>query len=181
MGTSLDRIRAQVHYGKILAFQSDPSLQIKKDIKLIEESENEVIEILTSLASIVSPSGQEYDRALFVADYMKAIGLQDVYIDSVFNVVGKIKGRSNKALVFITMLDDLPEIGDLQKKGNKPYLTHDKVVGPATEIQSMTASSLLSAKILVKSGKIPENDIIFASVSQEETGLGGMKVLFESM
>jgi acetylornithine deacetylase/succinyl-diaminopimelate desuccinylase-like protein len=53
------------------------------------------------------------------------------------------------------------------------------VVGPATEVQSVNAATLLAAEALVRSGLEPEHDIVFAAVTQEETGLGGMKALFE--
>ncbi len=160
----------------ILHHQQDTSV-----LTWIDASENRAIETLISLASIVSPSGEERDRALFVAERMREIGLTDVAVDVTYNVVGRIKGRSGKAIVFITMLDDLPEIAELQKTGMfPPHRDKERVVGPATELQSLNAAMLLAAEALVQAGITPEHDIVFASVAQEETGCIGMKALYES-
>jgi acetylornithine deacetylase/succinyl-diaminopimelate desuccinylase-like protein len=146
----------------------------------IAASEDRAVESLISLASIVSPSGHEHERARWLAERMRAIGLEDVSIDAAPNVVGRIKGRSGRALVFITTLDDLGTIAELQRKdGTKPRREGDKVVGPATEVQSVNAATLLAAEALVRSGVTPEHDIVIASVAQEETGLIGMKHLFD--
>jgi acetylornithine deacetylase/succinyl-diaminopimelate desuccinylase-like protein len=146
----------------------------------IDASEDRAVESLISLASIVSPSGQEHDRARWLADRMRAIGLEDVAIDAAANVVGRIKGRSGRSLVFITTLDDLGTIAELQGAGGmKPRREGDRVVGPATEVQSVNAAALLAAEALVRSGVTPEHDIVIASVAQEESGLIGMKHLFD--
>lgn len=155
--------------------------RVISSLEWIDSSENYAVDTLISLASIVSPSGQEYDRALNLAERMRMIGLKDVYIDETFNVMGRIKGRSEGAIIFITTLDDLPEIADLQKTGEyQPRRVKDRVIGTATELQSMNAALLLAAKALVQGGITPDQDIVFASVAQEETGLVGMKALFES-
>jgi acetylornithine deacetylase/succinyl-diaminopimelate desuccinylase-like protein len=145
----------------------------------INDSEDRAVDTLISLASIVSPSGSEHERARWLADRMRAIGLEDVSIDGTSNVVGRIRGRSGRALVFITTLDDLGTIAELQKKGVRPRREGDRVVGPATEVQSVNAATLVAFEALVRSGITPELDIVFASVAQEETGLIGMKDLFD--
>jgi acetylornithine deacetylase/succinyl-diaminopimelate desuccinylase-like protein len=101
-------------------------------------------------------------------------------MDEVFNVTGRIQGRSDEAIVFITMLDDLPTVPELQRAAAAPpHREGERVLGPATEIQSANAGALLAAEALVRSGIEPARDIVFAAVSQEETGLIGMKALFE--
>ena len=149
-------------------------------LEWIDTSEDRAVETLISLASIVSPSGQEHERARWLAERMRAVGLEDVSIDAAANVVGRIKGRSDKALVFITTLDDLGTIAELQRAGAvNPRRDGDRVLGPATEVQSVNAATLLAAEALVRSGVTPEHDIVIASVAQEETGLIGMKHLFD--
>lgn len=149
-------------------------------VETMELAEASAVENLISISSIVSPSGQEKNRALFMAEKMRSIGLEDVYVDEAFNAVGKIKGRSEKAIVFVTMLDDLPEMTELQKSGLCPHREGDKVFGPGTDIQSCNAAVLLALEALIKMNITPPHDIIFASVSQERTGLIGMKKLFET-
>ena len=154
---------------------------VKSSLAWIDASEDRLVKSLVSLASIVSPSGQEQERARWLAERMRAIGLKDVNIDAKSNVVGRIKGRSGKPVIFVTTLDDLATIAELQQTGGKrPHREGDRVNGPATEVQSVNAAALLAVEALVRSGVIPEHDIVIASVAQEETGLIGMKALFES-
>jgi acetylornithine deacetylase/succinyl-diaminopimelate desuccinylase-like protein len=155
---------------------------IELGVEWINASEDYAVETLISLASIVSPSRRECDRAVFVAERMRSIGLQSVYIDDVFNVIGKIKGQSNGSIVIISMLDDLPETVELQKNGTNypPHRIEDRVIGPATDIQSSNAAVLIAAEAFIRTGITPKHDLIFAAVSQERTGLTGMKEVFES-
>lgn len=152
----------------------------EKALRWIDGSEQRAVETLISLASIESPSGQEQERAHWVAKRMRKIGLRDVRVDEVFNVVGRIPGRSDRSLVFVTMLDDLATVAALQRSAERgPHREGDRVVGPATEIQSVNAATLLAAEALVRAGVEPEHDIVFVGVAQEETGLGGMKAFFD--
>jgi acetylornithine deacetylase/succinyl-diaminopimelate desuccinylase-like protein len=147
----------------------------------IDASEDRAVDTLVSLASIVSPSGQERERARWVAERMRAIGLDDVSIDAASNVVGRIGGRSGSAVVFVTILDDLATIEALQRAAaHPPHRQGDRVVGPATEVQSVNAATLLAAEALVRAGVVPGHDLVIASVAQEETGLEGMKILFDT-
>ena len=134
---------------------------------------------LITLGAIESPSGKEAQRAQAVARMMREIGLVDVQVDSMPNVTGRIKGGSGRAVVFVSTLDDLGSIPALQKAfGGPPRLEGDRVVGPWTNTSSTTVAMLAAAEALVKRGVVPEHDIVFAAVAQEETGLVGMKALY---
>ena len=134
---------------------------------------------LITLGAIESPSGKEAQRAQAVARMMREIGLVDVQVDSMPNVTGRIKGGSGRAVVFVSTLDDLGSIPALQKAfGGPPRLEGDRVVGPGTNTSSTTVAMLAAAEALVKRGVVPEHDIVFAAVAQEETGLVGMKALY---
>ena len=155
--------------------------EVTSSLAWIEASEDRAVETLVGLASIVSPSGEEQERARWLADRMRAIGLRDVAVDSLANVTGSIPGRSGRALVFVTILDDLATIEQLQREAERPpHRQGDRVVGPATEVQSVTAATLLAAEALARSGVEPEHDVVIAAVAQEETGLHGMRALFET-
>lgn len=134
---------------------------------------------LAEIGAIVSPSGQEHDRARAVADEMRRIGLADVTVDAAPNVVGRIRGRSGKALVFVSTLDDLATVAGHQKAAaRKPAIAGDRVVGPGTNTSTTTAALVAAADALIRSGLTPEHDLVFAAVAQEETGLKGMQALF---
>ena len=134
---------------------------------------------LVTLGAIESPSGNEGKRAAAVAQRMRAIGLADVRIDSIHNVTGRIPGRSGRAVVFVSTLDDLGSIPALQRAaGRPPHIEGNRVVGPGTNTSSTTEAMLAAAQVLLARGVRPEHDLVFAAVAQEETGLLGMKALY---
>jgi len=137
---------------------------------------------LIELASIVSPSGREHERAAAVARRMRQIGLAEVTLDSTPNVWGMIPGTSGRALVFVTMLDDLSSIETFQRSGShQPRREGRRLVGPATELQSAVAAMLVAAEALVSAGVRPQHDLVFAGVAREETGLQGMQALYRGL
>jgi acetylornithine deacetylase/succinyl-diaminopimelate desuccinylase-like protein len=176
--------------GVIQAQSSDPGSagvtralaqpSVRTAVATIDKSEQRAVETLIALGSIVSPSGHEQQRAAWVAGRMREIGLKTVTNDSTPNVVGVIPGRSGKALVFVSTLDDLAPVAEFQRKAPRPpYREGDKVMGPGTNTSLTTAGMLVAAEALVKSGFRPEHDLVFAGVAQEETGLVGMKALYQ--
>ena len=156
---------------------ADPSVQ--KAIAFVDAHSHQTAEYLASIAAIISPSGKEQDRAQAVAKRMREIGLRNVSIDGEPNVVGIIPGKSKKALVFVSTLDDLANVADNQKAAAQPpHIVGDRVVGPGTNTSSTTAGMLAAAEALVQSGIQPEQELVFAAVAQEETGLIGMRKLY---
>jgi acetylornithine deacetylase/succinyl-diaminopimelate desuccinylase-like protein len=135
--------------------------------------------LLVRIGSIISPSGAEGERAAAVADAMRAAGLQDVTITDAPNVIGRIPGRSGKALVFVSTLDDLATVAEHQRASGKPLaIEGTRIVGPGANTSSTTAAMVAAAKALVARGVKPEHDLVFAAVAQEETGLNGMRALY---
>ncbi len=134
---------------------------------------------LAEIGGIISPSGQEHDRARAVAAEMRRIGLKNVTMDDGPNVVGVIPGRSGKALLFVSTLDDLATVAEFQRTlKTKPRIDGDRVIGPGTNTSTTTASLIAAADVLIKRGFVPEHDLVFAAVAQEETGIRGMQQLF---
>lgn len=147
-------------------------------LERVRRSDERSVGALIELASIVSPSGREAARAEATARRMRAAGLADVQVDDTPNVVGRIPGTSGRALVFVAMLDDLPAIEALQREGAVPRREGERVVGPATELQSALAALLTAADALVAAGVETRHDLVFAAVAREETGLQGMQALY---
>ena len=134
---------------------------------------------LADIGGIISPSGQEHERAKAVAAEMTRIGLKHVTVDAGPNVTGVIPGRSGKALVLVATLDDLATVAEFQRTlKTKPRIEGDKVIGPGTNTSTTTASLIAAADVLIKRGVTPEHDLVFAAVAQEETGLKGMQRLY---
>ncbi|MCI5105845.1 MAG: M20/M25/M40 family metallo-hydrolase [Pseudomonadales bacterium] len=135
---------------------------------------------LVEIGGIVSPSGQEHERAAAVAALMREIGLQQVEVTDSPNAIGKIPGRSGQAIVFVATLDDLATVAEHQRAAETgPQIQGDRVVGPGTNTSLTTIALLSAARALVNQGLQPEHDIVFAAVAQEETGLRGMRALYE--
>ena len=152
---------------------------VRKAIALLDAHTPQTAEYLASIAAIVSPSGNELERANAVAKRMREIGLRNVSVDSAPNVIGVIPGKSEKALVFVSTLDDLANVADNQRAAtHPPHIVGDRVVGPGTNTSSTTAGMLAAAEAIVQSGIQPEEGLVFAAVAQEETGLIGMRKLY---
>lgn len=134
---------------------------------------------LIDIGGIISPSGQEHERAAAVALLMRDIGLQDVHITDSPNAIGMIPGRSGRALVFVSTLDDLATVAEHQRAaGTFPVIDGERVVGPGTNTSLTTIALLSAAKALIDQGFVPEHDLVFAAVAEEETGLRGMRDLY---
>ncbi len=134
---------------------------------------------LAKIGAIPSPSGGEHARAAAVAAMMRAIGLSAVTVDAVPNAVGYIPGRSGRALVFVSTLDDLATVTAHQSRAaGPPRVDGDRVLGPGTNTSATTMALLSAAEAYLKAGLKPEHDLVFAAVAQEETGLTGMKKLY---
>lgn len=149
----------------------------------LEENRTDTEKLLIEIGNIVSPSGQEHQRAEKVAQAMRAAGLQDVRITVSPNVVGRIKGQfEGPALVFVSTLDDLTTVADHQRKSGRALITSgDRIVGPGSNTSLTTAAMVSAARALIKSGFRPKRDILFAAVAQEETGLTGMRALYDEL
>jgi acetylornithine deacetylase/succinyl-diaminopimelate desuccinylase-like protein len=155
----------------------DPAIQAA--LKRIEERRDTLGADLAEIGAILSPSGREHKRAEAVAALMREAGLSNVEVDETPNAVGKIPGRSGRALVFISTLDDLETVAEHQRAASgPPRVEGERVVGPGVNTSSTTIAMLGAAEALVASGLEPEHDLVFAAVAQEETGLTGMRKIY---
>ncbi|MCG8413489.1 MAG: M20/M25/M40 family metallo-hydrolase [Pseudomonadales bacterium] len=154
--------------------------RVQEGLALIDDSQELAANQLAQIGGIISPSGQEHERANAVANLMRQAGLQDVHITDSPNAIGRIPGSSGKALIFVATLDDLATVAEHQRAASgPPRVEGDRVVGPGTNT-SLTSIALISAaRALVSQNLQPEHDIVFAAVAQEETGLKGMRALYE--
>ncbi len=97
---------------------ADPVVQAAE--RQIDTDRDWTANLLVQLGSIVSPSGHEQRRAEAVAATMREIGLQQVSVDGAPNAIGVVPGRSGRAVVFVSTLDDLGPVADFQKAAGHP-------------------------------------------------------------
>ena len=153
---------------------------VQAALAAVDGSRAEASTFLATIGAIISPSGEEHERARVVAERMRAIGLDSVRVTESPNAIGVIPGRSGRALVFVSTLDDLATVAEHQRAASgPPRVDGDRVVGPGTNTSLTTAAVLTAAEAYLASGLRPEHDLVFAAVAQEETGLRGMKALYE--
>lgn len=157
---------------------SDPA--VLRGLADIDASVDVSAQQLVQIGGIISPSGQELERAQAVAALMEEIGLQDVEVTNSPNAIGRIPGSSGKAIVFVATLDDLATVAEHQRAAQSlPTIEGERVVGPGTNTSLTTIALLSAARALINQGLVPEHDIVFAAVAEEETGLRGMRALYE--
>lgn len=154
--------------------------EVRSALDYVDEHRDETARFLVRIGAIVSPSGQEHERAEAVAARMREIGLDSVRVTESPNAIGVIPGRSGRALVFVSTLDDLATVAENQRAASEPpRYEGGRVIGPGTNTSLTTAAVLAAAEAYLTSGLRPEHDLVFAGVAQEETGLRGMKALYE--
>lgn len=147
----------------------------------IAAMEDRASDWLIRIGGIVSPSGEEHQRADTVAALFRGMGIADVERDAQPNVVARIPGRSGRAIVFVATLDDLASVAQHQRAAaHGPVRNDRRIEGPGTNTSLVTVAVLLLAQQLIDEGYAPEHDLVFAAVAQEETGLTGMKALYET-
>lgn len=156
----------------------DPITQ--RALRYVDGHRDSTAALLKELGGIIAPSGHEAERAAAVQRRMHAIGLARVVSRDGAYVSGVIPGRSSgSALVFVSTLDDLATVAEHQRAtGKPPRIEGDRVVGPGTNTSATTAALLAAAEALLRAGVTPEHDLVFAAVAQEETGLVGMRQLY---
>ena len=154
---------------------------VRGALAYIDDHRDATASFLATIGGIISPSGEEHQRAEAVAARMRDIGLDSVRVTESPNAIGVIPGRSGQALVFVSTLDDLATVAEHQRAASAPpRVEGDRVVGPGTNTSLTTAALLAAAEAYLVGGLRPEHDLVFAAVAQEETGLRGMKALYES-
>jgi len=151
-----------------------------KGIEYIDAQRSVAVDRLISIGSIISPSGEEEQRAEAVAAIMYDIGLSFISVDSLYNVVGIIHGQRDSCLILVSTLDDLASVATLQRQHAVVLKAHgDRVLGPGSNTSSTTVAMLQAAEAIKHLNIKPYYTLVFAAVSQEETGLGGMKKVFK--
>jgi tripeptide aminopeptidase len=148
--------------------------------KIAADYETTVAEVI-ELTEIPAPPFKEAARAARMAEKFKALGLENVHIDAVGNVIGTRPGkdRAAKALMVAAHLDTVfpPDVPiKVRREG-------DTLHAPGIGDTTVTLAALLAFVRAMDAGKIvPARDIIFvANVGEEGQGdLRGVRHLFSA-
>ena len=154
--------------------------KVKKAFKYIIDIEEKTMKNLIELTEIEAPPFKEEKRALEFAERLKLAGIDNVWIDSIGNVIGLLKGTvGNKNIAIDAHMDTVfPEGTDVKVK-----IKNDTLYAPGVGDDTRGLAMILTiAETIKKNGIQPINNILFIGTVGEE-GLGnlrGVRHLFEN-
>ena len=154
--------------------------KIKKAFNYIIDIEEKTNKNLIELTEIEAPPFKEEKRAKEFAKRLQLAGLENVWIDSIGNVIGFLKGSiGNKNIAINAHIDTVfPEGTDVRVQER-----NDTLYAPGIGDDTRGLAMLLTIAETIKMNNIePVNNIIFIGTVGEE-GLGdlrGVRYLFEN-
>ena len=131
-----------------------------------------VLDLAIQIQQIPAPTGEEEARAHYVAERLRALGVEQVEVDSLYNVVGKISGKRNDVGgVLLSAHTDtvFPRETDLRvrQEGNRVY-------GAGLGDNSLGVAGLLGAVQLLKAHGITPDCPVWITANSREEGLGNL-------
>ncbi len=151
---------------------------------LAQELKKELIEFTQNLVRIKSLSGQEGEVIKFIEKKMLALGYDEVTIDSMGNVVGKI-GNGEKAIMFDSHVDTV-EVKDEEKWNIPPFngdIVDRRLHGRGSvDMKSGTAASIYAGALAKQLGFTTGKTIyVSCSVFEEDCDGENLKHLFKEL
>lgn len=140
------------------------------------------VEQAIALQQIPAPTFAEKPRAEYVAQQFRALGLEQIDIDRLYNVYGRLSGRESgqRGVMLAAHTDTVfPEETDLTL-----HREGDLIYGPGLGDNSLGVAGILAViSGLRRSGITPERDLWVVATTREEGlgDLGGMRAAFNRM
>jgi putative selenium metabolism hydrolase len=156
------------------------------DAKVMEELLADCVGFAQRLIQTPSMPRQEAEIAELVADEMRHHGFDEVWLDGIGNVSGRIFGQDRRlgALVLNSHLDHV-DPGDLSLWPVPPYsaeIVNGHILGRgACDIKGPLAVQIYSMVGLLRQGQRPRRDVVFTGVVEEEIGGTGAKYWIENL
>jgi len=157
---------------------------MNKNKLLTPELENEIIEFAQSLVRIKSYSGQEEGVIKLIEQKMKALGYDEVIIDAMGNVVGRI-GHGEKKIMFDSHVDTV-EVNDEQEWDIPPFsgqIANGRLHGRGSVDMKSSAAASVYAGALAKKLEFTSGKTIYVSctVFEEDCDGENLKHLFKEL
>jgi len=176
---SQDTITEDIKYTKEIRKLANKK-QVKTAFQVILDLEPKTIKNHIELTEIEAPPFKEEIRAIEFSKRLEEIGIDKVWIDSIGNVLGLIKGYEGKRNVAIDgHLDTVfPEGTDVKVK-----IKNDTLFAPGIGDCTRCLSMLLTIAEAIKKSEIKTRDNILIIGTVGEEGLGdlrGVKYLFKN-
>ncbi len=148
-----------------------PSSAVQESLTRLTDSLDQVLDETAHLCCIPAPTFEEAERAAYVAERMRAIGLTDVQIDRIHNVTGLLSaGSSGPTTLVAAHLDTVfPRATPLQVR-----CTKQRLYGPGIGDNCVAVAAMLSVAAAMRHLQpMPPGRVIFAANVGEE-GLGNL-------
>ena len=164
---------------KSIIDQLKADVKIEKAMQILEETHEAIVDLQMQLCAIRSPSNMEENRAKHFYELMSQIGLDQVYMDEVNNVIGLWKGTGDgPTLVVAAHMDTVfgPEIDCTPVKKEDGFIWGPGICDDTRGMVEVYAI----AKTMCETGIRAKGDILFVgNVGEESLGdLRGSKHLF---
>ena len=156
----------------------DSEVDLQKAYAYVDENKEQILADWLELVRIPAPSKQEDLRAEWVRQKMLEVGLEDVYIDGLKNVVGTLKvSETAPTLVFAAHMDTVFPMDIVLD----PVITDGILHVPGAGDNTPSVVALIHTVKALQAGNVtPKVNIVFVATSQEEIGLNGMKYFLET-
>ncbi len=159
--------------------QGDPSPERLRD--LASRYREDMVRFCQRLIQTPSPSGQERAVVDLVAQEMEALGFDEVSVDSVGNVVGKMQGEGGPSVMLNCHVDHVAP-GDESRWRFPPYagtLQEGRIWGVgASDTKGALAPQVYALAALRHAGfRLPGDVYVVGVVQEEVNGLGTRNLL----
>ncbi len=159
--------------------QLQADVKIERAMQILEETHEAIVDLQMELCAIRSPSNMEENRAKRFYELMSQIGLDEVSMDEVNNVIGRLKGTGDgPTLVVAAHMDTVfgPEIDCTPIRKEDGFIWGPGICDDTRGMIEVYAI----AKTMCETGIRAKGDILFVgNVGEESLGdLRGSKHLF---
>ena len=131
-----------------------------------------LIECTRAIQAIPAPTFDEGKRAHFLQNAFEEVGLEDVHLDQIGNLVGRIRGGSKPPLIISAHLDTVFPV-DTQLVSKR---TENRLSGPGIGDNAIGLATLI--ELAHDFSRSPPGDIWFVATVGEE-GMGNLRGMYE--
>jgi putative selenium metabolism hydrolase len=144
------------------------------------------VDFTQRLIQTPSMSHEEVQIAELIAAEMRLLQFEEVAIDGIGNVTGRIRGRNaDLAALVLNSHTDHVDPGDPDLWPVPPYsgaIVDGRILGRgACDIKGPLAVQVYSMAALLRAGERPRRDVVFTGVVQEEIGGAGAQYWVENL
>ena len=142
-------------------------------MKLSEERKQQLLENCREMIRRPALSGQEGKKAEFIESVMKALGYDEVVVDAMGSVIGRIRLGKGGVRILLEGHMDHVDIPDLSKWTHDPYggeVSEGRLWGRATTDMTGNLAAMIHAAAHVKKdfGALLDGEIVVAGCVHEE-------------